>query len=163
MNIKELKRKTILETLCWVVATWFGAGCSPKAPGTVGSLFALPMVAVGIMGGMSWLVCGAGVLFLLGWGATYVVLKSQKEQDPGFVVIDEVVGQMLTFLWVLPRAAEWPLLVAGFALFRLFDIIKLWPASYFDKYVHNAFGVMADDVVAGLYAAIALYGLSFVI
>lgn len=161
MKFSTLKRRNIPETIAWVLATWFGSGCSPKAPGTVGSFCSLPLVLVGYFYGGMTLVELALVLFLIGWWATSVVLRSQQSLDPGFVVIDETIGQTLAFALITPESLSWPIVTAGFLLFRFFDIIKLWPASYFDKFVHNAFGVMMDDVIAGLYAAIVLYGLTF--
>ena len=163
MKLAALKRKSVLETLGWIVATWFGAGCAPKAPGTVGSLFSLPLALVGAYYGTPAAIKLIVVLFLIGWGATHIVLRSQKELDPGFVVIDETVGQTITFVLIGSAAASGLMLVLGFILFRFFDIIKLWPASYFDRFVHNAFGVMMDDVIAGMYAGLMLYGLTFII
>ena len=163
MELSQLKRKTPLQTTAWVLATWFGAGCSPKAPGTIGSLFSLPLILIGYLIGVKALILTLIVLFGLGWWATDVVLKTQKEQDPGFVVIDETVGQVLSFVLITSVGFTWYYLVIGFALFRFFDIVKLWPASYFDQSVHTAFGVMMDDVIAGLYAAVTLYGITFFI
>ena len=163
MKINSLKRRTFSETIGWVIATWFGSGCAPKAPGTVGSFCSLPLLLVGLLGGQQTLLITVGILFLVGWWATAVVLRTQTAQDPGFVVIDETVGQTLTFLLVVGQPMNWIIPVAGFLLFRFFDIIKLWPASFFDKQVHSAFGVMMDDVIAGLYAALILYGLTFII
>ena len=162
MNITALKRKTISETLAWIIATWFGSGCSPKAPGTVGSLCSLPLVLVGVLWGTRIYLILLSVLFLVGWWATQRVLQSQKDLDPGFVVIDETVGQGVTFALVVGGGFSWIYLLCGFALFRLFDIIKIWPASYFDGAVHNAFGVMADDVAAGIYAGLILYAITFI-
>ena len=163
MKLNQLKRKTHLQTIAWVLATWFGAGCVPKAPGTIGSLFSLPLIVIGWLLGSEALIATIAVVFLVGWWATSIVLKTQKEQDPGFVVIDETVGQILTFALVTTNGFAWYYIPIGFALFRFFDIIKLWPASYFDQSVHTAFGVMMDDVVAGLYAALVLYGITFFI
>ena len=163
MKLKELKRKNIKETLAWLLATWWGSGCSPKAPGTVGSFCSLPIVLIGIFWGTEALLFVSVLLFLMGWWATGEVLKSQGAKDPGFVVIDETVGQTLTFVLVLQMGWSWYVPTLGFILFRFFDIVKLWPASYFDKSVHNAFGVMMDDVIAGGYAAVVLYGLTFFI
>ena len=163
MRIIALKRQSVLESIAWILATWFGSGCSPKAPGTVGSFFSLPLILIGILGGSSLFICVAFILFFVGWWATDVVLKTQKDTDPGFVVIDETVGQMLTFALIVNAPMHWYVPVLGFALFRFFDIVKIWPASFFDKIVHNAFGVMADDVVAGIYAALVLYGVLFLL
>jgi len=163
MKISTLKRKNIVESIAWVLATWFGSGCSPKAPGTVGSFFSLPLILIGLKWGAYPFMCVAALLFLVGWWATQVVLKSQKDTDPGFVVIDETVGQMLTFALIINMSASWYVPFLGFALFRFFDIVKLWPASFFDKFVHNAFGVMMDDVIAGMYAALVLCGIVFLL
>ena len=163
MKLSALKRKSIYETLAWIIATWFGSGCSPKAPGTIGSFCSLPLVLIGLIWGQLALGYTILGLFLVGWLATATVLKTQKEQDPGFVVIDETVGQTMTFLLALGGRFAWYDILIGFALFRLFDIIKLWPASFFDRKVHTAFGVMMDDVIAGGYASLILYGLTFLI
>ncbi len=144
----------------FIIATWFGSGRSPKAPGTVGSFFALPLAVVASWGHMYGILVACFFIFGIGWYSTHRVLKGQKETDPGFVVIDEVVGQTLTFLFVVSKGTlSIPTLIMGFILFRFFDIVKIWPASYFDKKIQNAFGVMMDDVVAGLYAALVLWGL----
>lgn len=163
MNLSTLKRKDRKETWAWILATWFGSGCAPKAPGTVGSFFALPLVLIGTYLGTASLFFVTIFLFGLGLWATDVVLKKQQKQDPGFVVIDEVVGQTITFLLLVSATVPLYVILTGFLLFRLFDIWKPWPVSYFDQKVHNAFGVMMDDVVAGIYAAILLYGLTFLI
>ena len=162
MKFSVLKRPSFFQTVSWILATWFGSGLSPKAPGTCGSLFALPIVAVGYIWGLPAYLIFLTVLFVVGWLAARIVLKSQTELDPGFVVIDEVVGQGLTFSLIIGLGFSWIYLFLGFLLFRLFDIVKIWPASYFDGSVHNAFGVMMDDVVAGLYAALILYGITFI-
>lgn len=145
-----------------LIATWFKSGLSPKAPGTVGSLATLPLawILISLYGTIGVLV-GAVLVFIVGLKATRIVLKSEKgNTDPGFVVIDEVVGQLLSFALVAHLPQNIYIYVLGFAFFRFFDIIKVWPASYFDKKVHTAFGVMMDDVVAGIYAAILL-GLTY--
>ena len=80
----------------------------------------------------------------------------ENEHDPGFVVIDEVVGQSLTFVFVSTVMPSLWMFLIGFVAFRFFDIVKVWPACYFDKKVQNASGVMLDDVVAGLYASLVL-------
>lgn len=162
MKLKTLSRETKTETAAWMIATWFGSGCSPKAPGTVGSLCALPLLIFALFG-LKFFFCLIAVLFALGIWATDIVLKTQSKQDPGFVVIDEVVGQLLTFSLIIAAPFSWYHVIIGFALFRFFDIIKLWPASYFDEHVHNAFGVITDDVMAGIYGAILLYIITFFI
>ena len=143
----------------FVLASWFKTGDSPVASGTVGSLAALPVCwAAKEFGGFWGLVVTAFVLFGVGSFATKEVLKYTKH-DPSLVVIDEVVGQVLAFVFVASVPSTWGMFVMGFALFRFFDITKIWPACYFDRKVENAYGVMLDDVVAGLYAGLVLYGI----
>ncbi|HUC61812.1 MAG TPA: phosphatidylglycerophosphatase A [Alphaproteobacteria bacterium] len=137
-----------------LIATWFGAGLLPKAPGTWGSLAALPFAWL-IMdwGGSSALLLAALFVFGLGWLATRHYLKSSELHDPPEVVVDEVSGQWLTLLVANPLVWwHWPL---GFALFRLFDIVKVWPASELNRR-EDALGVMADDTAAAFYAVVAL-------
>ena len=160
MKFSVLKRSNLTETIGWILATWFGSGLSPKAPGTVGSLCSLPLVLLSVYGGLESMLALIVCLFFVGWWATDCVLKTQKEHDPGFVVIDETVGQSLTFVLALPMGLNGWGILYGFLLFRFFDIVKIWPASFFDSRVKNAFGVMMDDVIAGLYAAIVLYGIT---
>lgn len=77
------------------------------------------------------------------------------EHDHGGIVIDEWAGFWLT-MTLIP--AEWPWLVAGFALFRLFDVIKPWPISWLDRRIHGGWGIMIDDLVAGFFAWLVLFG-----
>ena len=152
--------KKMQEKLAWIMATWFGSGLSPKAPGTVGSLCSVPLAFIGFYCGTTAFFFTICTLFLIGWWATRIVLRTQKQSDPGFVVIDETIGQSLTFALVVGGPCSLTVLIAGFLLFRLFDITKVWPASFFDRRVHTALGVMMDDVIAGLYAGVILYGLT---
>ncbi len=137
-----------------------GVGFSPFASGTVGSAFALLFLL--IPGFSTWyvLLAASFVAFVIA-----VPLATQAEArygaDPSMVVIDEVVGMWITLASpLLPM--DWLYIVGGFFLFRLFDIVKPWPANIIDRR-RGGFGIMMDDVVAGLYANIAahliLYGL----
>lgn len=144
--------------VAWILATWFGCGVSPKAPGTVGSLFSLPLAVMAVRyGGVMGIIGVALAVFVIGWWAVGVVLKTQETHDPGFVVIDETLGQVLTFLFVAMMPLTMTDIILGFILFRFFDILKPMPASFFDTKVRTAFGVMMDDVVAGFYAGLFLY------
>ncbi len=148
--------------LAWLIATFFYSGKSKIAPGTVGSFCSLPLVLLLYPLGWSALWVGTVFVYLVGLWATYNVLKSSENKDPGFVVIDETAGQVMTFLFVAAFAPfSWMNLFLGFALFRLFDIVKIWPCSFFDKKIIGAFGVMSDDVFAGFYAAISLLLINF--
>lgn len=140
-----------------LIATFFFSGKSKFAPGTMGSLATLPLVALVYQAGFTPLFIATVLSYFLGLYATHNLLKNSTNKDPGFVVIDETAGQLTTFLFIVPIASLSLLnLVAGFALFRLFDIVKIWPCSYFDKKVVGAFGVMTDDIFAGIYAGIVL-------
>ena len=138
--------------------TWFGAGFSYHAPGTIGSLNALPMAAgIAYFAGGRALWLAAIVPFVLGMIYTPRYLRTAPDSaDPQWIVIDEVVGLWIT-LAVVPLNIIWYLL--GFGLFRLFDIYKPWPVSWADRRVPGALGIMLDDVLAGLYAAGILLGL----
>jgi phosphatidylglycerophosphatase A len=137
-----------------LIATWFGAGRLPLAPGTWGSLAALPFAwIIAWLFGPRLLLLAAVVLFPIGWWAAGRIARASGREDPGSVVVDEVVGQWLTLV-VTPR--DLTAYVAGFLLFRLFDIVKPWPARWIDRKLGGGFGIMADDIVAGFYAATAL-------
>ncbi|MDF2178023.1 phosphatidylglycerophosphatase A [Aliiglaciecola sp. CAU 1673] len=138
------------------LALGFGSGLSPKAPGTFGTLAALPLV---------WLALQPGPWFYLGFTllacviGVYICGRAAQDMgvhDHGAIVWDEVAGMLLTMLWV---PLSWSTLLAGFILFRLFDILKPWPISYCDKQVHGGLGIMLDDILAGIAACISLHAL----
>ena len=146
-------------TLATTIATVGGIGRLPKAPGTWGSLAALPIGwAAHWAGGITALVFVTAVLIALGWWATAAYLAG-RDEDPSEVVIDEVGGQLIA-LWPLswgltmagtdPHIFPWPGWVGGFLLFRFFDIVKPPPVSWADR--PGALGVMMDDVLAGILA-----------
>ncbi len=143
-----------------LVATFLGAGLSPLAPGTVGSLAALPFAwLIHTWLGPGALLAAAAAAFAIGWWAAGVYARAGGEPDPGTVVIDEVAGQWLT----LAAVAATPLNYAiGFALFRFFDIVKPWPASRIDRHMHGGMGIMLDDIVAAIYAGATLWVISWV-
>ena len=132
------------------LATWFGAGRLPWAPGTWGSLAALPLAWLLLALGGPWLLLIAvALVFVLGLWASDRYMKAVGLHDPGAIVIDEVAGQWLT----LAIAPLDPLaFLVGFVLFRIADVFKPWPASWLDRRVGGAFGVMIDDVAAAVYA-----------
>lgn len=153
----------MLEKVANVIATFLGAGLAPQAPGTMGSLASLPLALVLIyFGGRKALLAGLVVVFIIGVWAVKLATKNSAEKDPGRIVIDEVAGQLTTFLLIAPELKEnislqaLLLYVLGFGLFRLFDIFKFGPVKWADTKLKNAFGVMLDDVFAGVFAAIVL-------
>jgi phosphatidylglycerophosphatase A len=138
-----------------LLATWFGAGFLPVAPGSWGALTALPCAALLVWLGGPVLLLAAGVaLFVLGIWAADAYMETVQVHDPSAIVIDEVVGQWVA-LALLPLD---PLMYAfGFVLFRVLDVLKPWPVNFIDRAVTGGVGVMLDDVVAGAYAAAALW------
>lgn len=133
-----------------LLATWFGAGKAPFMPGTFGTLAALPFAwAIQTLGGSAALFAASILIFLIGVDVSrrYMV-QFQSKHDPQEVVIDEVAGVFL-LLSYLPHTVMG--YVAGFVLFRLFDILKPWPVSLFDRHVMGGLGIMIDDYMAGFY------------
>jgi phosphatidylglycerophosphatase A len=147
----------VLGRLSADVATVLGAGWSKKAPGTIGSVAALPL-AFALSHLHPWLrLGGAAIILLLStWAVHHYIRVARRQEDPQEVVVDELVGVLLAMAFV-----PWSLLtaVAGFGLFRLFDIWKPGPVGWLDRNVGGAWGVMLDDVAAGLLAGGLLYGL----
>ncbi|MEO5375917.1 MAG: phosphatidylglycerophosphatase A [Alphaproteobacteria bacterium] len=150
--------RSIADVAAAGVATWFGAGLLPWAPGTWGSLAALPFawgLCVMSDGPLPLALATAGVA-LLGWISADHHARRIGEADPGQVVVDEVAGQWLTLVAVPPDILAY---AAGFLLFRLFDIWKPWPAGWADRTLKGGLGIMVDDIVAGAYAGLVLHGL----
>ncbi len=138
------------------LAFGFGSGLSPKAPGTMGTLAALPvwylLAQLPLAGYL------AGLLLVIAVGP-YLCGKTARDlgvHDHGGIVWDEIAGFLLTMLLV--PVSVWTALI-GFALFRLFDIVKPWPIGWLDKHVHGGTGIMLDDLVAALYAGGCIQGL----
>lgn len=152
-----------------IIATYFGLGLSKFAPGTVGSLGTIPLVYILIYFGGFWaLFISIPVIFFIGAKATKVVASQSGDDDPSKVVIDETAGMLTTFSLVTFLAPEvllgsnsWIYYIAGFALFRFFDILKMGPVKYADTKIKNAYGVMLDDIFAGIFASILLLCLLF--
>ena len=131
-------------------ATNAGLGYAPVASGTFGTLMGIPLFYLMAplnpeFFAFAWLA----ILLLSFWSASGAG-KIFNVVDDGRIVIDELIGYLTTVAF-LPF--NWPIAIGGFLLFRFFDIVKIWPASWFDNKVKNGFGVVMDDVVAGIYAA----------
>ncbi len=148
-------------SICKLFASGFGSGYSPVAPGTAGSLLAaLLLIPTGYPEaglwqldgkGQLWLLAGVVVFFIIGvWSANQ--LEGEWGKDPSRVVIDEMVGMWIAMLWVVP---SWPIWIAAFLLFRVFDIFK--PLFIRDlERLPGGWGVMMDDVLAGVYTNLIL-------
>ena len=146
----------------WIIATWFGAGLLPKAPGTWGSLAALPFAyVISAYTGAHILITGIVFLFCIGTWVSNKVEESAQKKDPGFIVVDEVVGQWIALLplpflydYFTPYLSFFPVTGVSFLTFRLFDIWKPWPIKHVEKKLPGGLGIMVDDVIAGIYALI---------
>jgi phosphatidylglycerophosphatase A len=140
-----------------LIATGFGIGNAPIASGSWASLAVLPVawLIAERFGGL-WLIAAAALALLAGLWASARYCLASGEKDPSRIVIDEIAGQ---FLALAPIATPDPVLYGiGFFVFRIFDIFKPWPAGWCDRELEGSPGVMFDDIVAGLYAAIVVYG-----
>lgn len=139
------------QPLWWNIATWFGAGTVRKAPGTIGSLAALPFAFIihALFGNFA-LFGAALLMFIAGWRATtrYLQNNADRGSDPQQVVVDEVAGQWLVLSVLYPTFTSY---FVGFLLFRIFDVIKPWPVCWADKNIKGAVGVMFDDFLAAMY------------
>lgn len=134
-----------------LIATWFGLGRLRPAPGTMGTLGAIPFgYAIAYYTGIVGLVIAALLMIWLGTLAANYYGRKSGQKDDQTIVVDEVAG-----MWIaaIPAATYPELWAVAFVLFRLFDIYKPWPASFFDKRENGGgFDVMMDDVVAGIFA-----------
>jgi phosphatidylglycerophosphatase A len=161
-NMPASPPENVSQRLALVVASLGPVGHLPKAPGTWGSLFAVlvaPFVFLPLSLPLRLLVLVA--LFHLGSLAAGSAEKSLGRKDPGQIVIDELLGQWATLLpFVL---LPWWQMLAAFALFRLFDVIKPWPIKDSEDWLAQGYGVMLDDLLAGLYAALVLFVLRLLV
>ncbi|KKO44154.1 phosphatidylglycerophosphatase [Arsukibacterium ikkense] len=136
-----------------LLALGFGAGLAPKAPGTFGTLVAIPFIMAFAALGLTWYLAFLVAGTVLG---VYICGKTADdvgEHDHGAIVWDEIIGYALTMLLV-PISVQ--SVVAGFLLFRFFDIVKPWPIRWFDQKVHGGLGIMLDDILAALPAWLIL-------
>jgi len=129
-----------------------GLGLAPKAPGTFGTLLAIPLLFLMPQNLVAYVVVIV-VLFAFGVWCCHVCARELGVHDHPGIVWDEVVGYLITMI-MLPRSALWVL--AGFVVFRFFDILKPWPISWVDRQVHGGLGIMLDDVLAALFAVMVL-------
>lgn len=131
----------------------FGSGLAPKAPGTFGTLAAVPIYW--LLQDLAWPIYGTWLIVTFALGV-YWCDRSSKQlgvHDHGGIVWDEFVGYWIT-MFLAPTGWVWMLL--GFVLFRFFDIIKPWPIGWLDRKVGGGLGIMIDDVLAGIYAFVLL-------
>ena len=132
-----------------LLAFGFGSGLSKVVPGTMGTLAAIPFYL--LMAQLDWWLYGVIIVLttLLGIYLCSYASRVLNVHDHSGIVWDEFVGFWIT-MFMVPVAWEW--IIIGFLLFRFFDMVKPWPISLADKYIHGGFGIMFDDVLAGLAA-----------
>jgi phosphatidylglycerophosphatase A len=136
------------------LAFGFGSGLFPKAPGTAGTLLAIPLYLLFAEWGLLQYTVLLAVAVLLGvWICGAASRQLQVHDHPG-IVWDEFVGFWIT-MWAVPP--DWIWMIAGFVLFRIFDIAKPWPVSALDRKVGGGLGIMADDMLAGALACLTLH------
>jgi len=151
-----------------LIATWFGVGLLRPGPGTWGTLAALPYAwALHSLGGFALLALATVAVFLVGWWASIIETRGAADPDPSEIVIDEVAGMFLA-LWPVSLGAQmmgvdilrlWPGWLVAFLAFRAFDIWKPGPIGWVDR-LHTPLGLMLDDILAGLCAAVVVVALA---
>jgi phosphatidylglycerophosphatase A len=145
--------RTLRSKLAVAFASCGYLGFAPVAPGTVGAAAAIPFFLLLRLAGSPWLeIAVCALIVVAGAWSARLTEQALGVEDPGPVVIDEVVGMLVSLLF-LP--GTWPVILAAFVAFRVFDIVKPWPAGRLE-HVPGGWGVMADDVMAGLYANLAV-------
>jgi len=158
---KQVRSRVSLLNPVHFLALGFGSGLAAKMPGTFGTLAALPLVV--LLSHYASFSVYLIVTILVSIVGIWICGKTAEDMgvhDDSSIVWDEVAGMLITMLAV---PLSWQTLLVGFVLFRFFDILKPWPISYLDKHVHGGFGIMIDDVLAGLFALCILHlGLYFI-
>lgn len=147
----------MLHKLFKVYLSWFGSGYAPKAPGTFGTVASLPFIYAWSLLDPSHIgnLLLTTIMTIIAIFAAEIIQQASKSHDPQWIVIDEVIGMLITWSIVRPQTIiEWSLC---FISFRVLDIFKIWPASYFDKQIKHGAGTILDDVVSGVYAGIIVY------
>ncbi len=143
-----------------IFLTVLGVGFIPFASGTFGSLAGVFFGYIINIFSFNIFYFLIPILFIFGVIGSNIYENKTGKKDSSIIVIDEVVGQLIAMMPIINNNF---LIILSFFIFRLFDIYKPWPASYFDKNIKGGLGVMLDDVVAGIYTAIIVYLLSLII
>ena len=146
--------KQLLLNPVQMLAFGFGSGLAKKAPGTMGTLAAIPMYCALVALPAAYYLPVLLVVSVVGIWICGQAAKELGVHDHGGIVWDEIAGYLLTMYWV---GFSWQNVLLGFVLFRLFDILKPWPINWVDRRVGGGFGIMLDDLLAGLMAAACLY------
>ncbi|QTR52343.1 phosphatidylglycerophosphatase A [Thiothrix unzii] len=158
--MEKTLNRTVLTSPVHFLAFGFGSGLSPKAPGTMGTLAAIPLYLLLMnLPLTSYLLA----VLLISVAGIWICGESSRRlgvHDHGGIVWDEFAGFLLT-MTAAPQGWAW--IVLGFALFRLFDIWKPWPVRVADRQLHGGLGIMLDDILAGIYAWLVLQAVAYVV
>jgi phosphatidylglycerophosphatase A len=158
-KVFHMKQKPSLKSPAILLATWFGSGYITPAPGTWGTLAALPFgIAIMALAGPLALAAASVLIFIIGLWAAKKFDAAAGTHDSKHIVIDEVTGQWIA---MIPAGLNPLWIGVSFILFRGFDIVKPWPISYADKHINGPLGVMIDDILAGIAALLCLIGLQY--
>jgi len=172
MNVVKRPTAKMLLNPVHAISMGFGSGLSTFAPGTIGTLAAIPLyifcahyIPWSFSQPLDFLIL-VTIMFVIGCICAHYTGKALGVTDHGAIVWDEVVGYFVTMFVVpyqsLSLVELWIWIIVGFFTFRFFDIFKPWPANWVDKNIKNGFGVMFDDVIAGVFSALFLYlGIKF--
>ena len=156
--------RTVLTSPVHLIAFGFGAGLAPRAPGTFGTLVGIPFwLAMSGLPPLPYIIATLA-MFVLGCWVCGRSADMLGVHDYGGIVFDEVVGYLITALPMLPGSGlasphGWMGIALAFVLFRIFDIAKPWPIRLLDRHVGGGFGIMIDDVLAGVFAAVSMVAL----
>ncbi|MEC9314491.1 MAG: phosphatidylglycerophosphatase A [Pseudomonadota bacterium] len=146
----EVNFKSLIKRPACFVAYGFGAGLAPKAPGTFGTIVALPIYWLMQNCSLTAYISLVLVMFIAGIWLCQKASDWVKLDDPSGIVWDEIVGYLVAMTFA-PSGWQW--MLVGFMLFRFFDILKPWPVNLADRHLHGGLGIMLDDIVAGIMAA----------
>lgn len=151
------KDKINLKNPWHFLATGFGSGLSPVIPGTMGTVAAIPLYLLMVQLPFTAYLVITVAAAIIGITICQKTSDDMGVHDHGSIVWDEFVGFWITM--AIAPMVSWQWVLAGFVLFRFFDMVKPWPISWLDKHVHGGLGIMVDDILAGFMAMIALWGL----
>lgn len=155
---KQLRSRLSLLNPVHFLALGFGSGLAPFMPGTFGTVAAIPVFLLLCSLSITWYLLATVVVCVVGIWLCEKTANDMQTHDHPAIVWDEVAGFLITMIAV---PVNWTTVVAGFVLFRVFDILKPWPISVLDQRVSGGLGIMVDDIVAGAFALLSMHGLLF--
>lgn len=152
---RHIRKRVSLANPIHFLALGFGSGLAPKAPGTFGTIAAIPLVyLLGYSTSLTGYLLVTLIASVIGIWLCGKTAHDMMVHDDSSIVWDEIAGLLITMIAV---PLSWQTVLLGFALFRIFDILKPWPISYLDARVHGGFGIMIDDILAGLFALVIMH------